>query len=247
LRVLLVDDDPLNARLVRAMLGQAKDAAFELERADRLALGLEMARATRFDVVLLDLLLPDSFGVDTVAKFAKAVPGVPIIALTGVEDTNLVRDVLNQGARDFLMKGKLQSESLVRAVRYAAEAPAGSTATSPLPPDAFRSMFEQAEDAMLVATADAVVVYANAAASALLGAPVFRLVGEPLPLDKGSLGSEHHAEIRRPDGTRAHVETRACATTWDGRAAHLIALRQNGGRGATPKPAQRKKAKPTGE
>lgn len=243
--MLLVDDDPLNARLVRAMLGQAKETSFELERADRLALGMEMARAARFDVVLLDLLLPDSFGVDTVNKFAKAVPGIPIIALTGIEDPNLVREVLNQGARDYLMKGKLRAEELLRALRYAIAERAALPA--PRAPDAFRAVFEEASEAMLVATPDAVVVYANGAASALLGAPLFRLVGELLPGGREALGSVHHAEILRPDGSRAHVEARACATTWDGRQAHLVALRPNGGGAAATKPARRKKAKPVGQ
>ncbi len=120
-RVLLIEDNPPDARLIREMLVESGDVRFDLECADRLSTGLEHLAKGGIDVILLDLSLPDAQGLDTFVKLFAQAPGVPIIVLTGLEDEALAIKAVREGAQDYLVKGKVDSSLLVRAMRYAIE------------------------------------------------------------------------------------------------------------------------------
>ncbi|HYS02236.1 MAG TPA: diguanylate cyclase, partial [Candidatus Eisenbacteria bacterium] len=92
-----------------------------LEVAETLAAGLERVTTADADIVLLDLSLPDAFGLDTYRRAHIAAPHLPIIVLTGNEDEALAVSAVNEGAQDFLSKRKLDGEVLVRSIRYAIE------------------------------------------------------------------------------------------------------------------------------
>ena len=120
-KVLLVEDNPGDARLIREMLAEAKGTRFNLERVDRLSMGLERLAAGGFGVALLDLSLPDSSGLDTFARVYAQAPQVPTIVLTGLADEALALKAVREGAQDYLVKGQVDSPLLVRAIRYAIE------------------------------------------------------------------------------------------------------------------------------
>src|SRR4051794_25071797 len=86
LRVLLVEDDPGDARLIHWMLRETGEVRFELAEADRLAAALARLGGEPFSVVLLDLSLPDSQGLDTFREVHRAFPRVPVVVLTGLAD-----------------------------------------------------------------------------------------------------------------------------------------------------------------
>jgi len=119
--VLLIEDNPGDARLIRKMLTKAKVVLFELECANRLSTGLERLAEGGIDLVLLDLSLPDSPGLDTFAKTYAQAPHVPIIVLTGLDDQELAVHAVREGAQDYLVKGEVDSNLLLRAMRYAIE------------------------------------------------------------------------------------------------------------------------------
>ena len=121
IKVLLVEDNPGDARLIREFLFDANKASFEIEVAERLSEGLEALSARTFDVILLDLSLPDSSGLDTLLKAHAKAPQVPIIVLTGLDDEMVTIGALRKGAQDYLVKGQLNGELLSRAVRYSIE------------------------------------------------------------------------------------------------------------------------------
>ncbi len=121
IRVLLVEDNPGDARLIRAMLKTADGDGFQVERADRLLTGLEQMAAGRIDVVLLDLSLPDSQGLDTFTRASASAPKVPIIVMSGLADETLAVHAVQAGAQDYLVKGHVDSHGLGRAIRYAIE------------------------------------------------------------------------------------------------------------------------------
>jgi len=120
-RVLLIEDNPGDARLIGEMIGQAPDASFELHLADRLSRGLERLAAGEIALVLLDLSLPDSAGLDTFAKVYAESPAVPIIVLTGNDDQTLALSAVKAGAQDYLVKGRLDAELLLRSMHYSIE------------------------------------------------------------------------------------------------------------------------------
>ena len=127
-RVLLIEDNAGDARLIREMLTEAKSGslsagrqAFDLECADRLQAGLERLAKGGIDVLLLDLGLPDSQGLDTLARVQAQAPQVPIVVLTGLDDEALAVKAVREGAQDYLVKGQVDSDPLVRSIRYAIE------------------------------------------------------------------------------------------------------------------------------
>src|SRR5687768_8527 len=89
LKALLIEDSPVDAALIKGLLGKAKGPAFEVETADRLTAGLERLARGGVDVVLLDLTLPDSEGLETYVRAHEAAPETPVIVLSGLDDLRL--------------------------------------------------------------------------------------------------------------------------------------------------------------
>ena len=119
--VLLIEDDPVSVRLLRTLLESATQIRFELTHADRLSPALEHLCAGGVDVVLLDLLLPDSAGLETLLRVRAKAPGVPVVILTELDDEDVAVEAVQRGARDYLIKGELSGTLLVRAIRDAVE------------------------------------------------------------------------------------------------------------------------------
>jgi diguanylate cyclase (GGDEF)-like protein len=119
--VLLIEDNPGDARLIQEMIGDEPEAPFVVHVVDRLANGLERLATDEIALVILDLSLPDSFGLDTFTKVYTHSPAVPIIVLTGNDDDSLALSAVKQGAQDYLVKNRLDRELLVRSMRYSIE------------------------------------------------------------------------------------------------------------------------------
>ncbi|MGE5547823.1 MAG: EAL domain-containing protein [Solirubrobacterales bacterium] len=119
--VLVVEDNPGDARLVELFLLEDPGRAFKVVKAANLAGALEVLAAHHIDVALLDLSLPDSIGLETLARVRQAGPLVPVVVLTGTNDEVLALEALRQGAQDYLVKGQGDGELVRRAVRYAIE------------------------------------------------------------------------------------------------------------------------------
>ncbi|HVN71854.1 MAG TPA: response regulator [Desulfomonilia bacterium] len=119
LSILLVEDNEGDARLIREMFRSIPDV--ELTRADSLSTALEYLRHHSAEIVLLDLGLPDSHGLATVTSFAARMQALPIVVLTGLGDDMLALDALKAGAQDYLVKGLVEPEMLMRSIRYAKE------------------------------------------------------------------------------------------------------------------------------
>ena len=119
--VLLIEDNPGDARLIREMVAEDPDSPFELHFAERLSHGLDFLANRQPGLVLLDLSLPDSLGLETFAKVFAHSPSVPIIVLTGTDDATVALSAVKGGAQDYLVKGKLDHELLVRSMQYSIE------------------------------------------------------------------------------------------------------------------------------
>lgn len=125
--VLLVEDNPADTDLIREALDEAflsptlDVPALGLEHVPTLAKGLERLAAGSVDVVLLDLSLPDSQGLETFIRLQRAVPTVPIIVLSGLQDEERAVRAVREGAQDYLVKGQVDGVVLSRAIRYAIE------------------------------------------------------------------------------------------------------------------------------
>jgi two-component system sensor histidine kinase/response regulator len=121
IEILLVEDNAGDVRLVQEMLSETRAVPFSLAIANSLAATLARLRAGGIDVLLLDLGLPDSNGVNTFTSVHAQTPTLPIIVLTGVCDPSIALTVVQQGAQDFLVKGQVDGNLIWRTIRYAME------------------------------------------------------------------------------------------------------------------------------
>jgi len=121
IEVLLVEDNPGDALLIKDMLSVEVGCSFNLTNENRLSKAIQRASMSRFDVIILDLALPDSVGLETFSCLRDSVPHIPIIVLTGLNNENLAVDALKEGAQDYLVKGQVDGALLARSMRYAIE------------------------------------------------------------------------------------------------------------------------------
>jgi len=121
IKILLVEDNKGDARLIEEMLLEAEETAhFELVTVESLGEALRHLSENTFDSVLLDLGLPDSQGLNTLSRVLAKAPNVPVVVLTGLADEQASAEALRMGAKDYLVKGRVESNMLVRAMLYAA-------------------------------------------------------------------------------------------------------------------------------
>ncbi len=121
IHVLLIEDNPGDARLIQEHLRHVDAAGFVVNVEKNLKSGLTTLQESHFDVLLLDLSLPDSFGMDTLQKAREAAPYVAIVVLTGTDDKTLGIQAVHLGAQDYLVKGDTDGKLLSRTIRYAME------------------------------------------------------------------------------------------------------------------------------
>jgi DNA-binding response OmpR family regulator len=119
IKVLLVEDNPGDARLVQETLSEVDSPEFELVHVERLSQARQRLTEERFDVVLLDLVLPDKPRMGSLIEIHDQASRVPIIVLTGLDDETMASWTLEEGAQDYLIKGQTDRESLVRCIRHA--------------------------------------------------------------------------------------------------------------------------------
>jgi len=119
--VLVVEDNPGDVRLIREMLAEADEGGFHVEHVNQLSAGLERLTHSGIQIVLLDLSLPDSHGLNTFTQLHAHALDIPVIILTGLNDEALGQIAVREGAQDYLVKGQITSLILVRAIRFAIE------------------------------------------------------------------------------------------------------------------------------
>lgn len=120
IRVLLVEDNLADARLIRELLNES-GTAWEVTPVERLCDGITHVNRSGADVILLDLSLPDTQGLETVRRMRAAAPRTALAVLSGQNDEAVALQALREGVEDYLIKGQFDAPLLVRAVRYAIE------------------------------------------------------------------------------------------------------------------------------
>ncbi|WP_370280356.1 Glu/Leu/Phe/Val dehydrogenase dimerization domain-containing protein [Pontibacterium sp.] len=121
IRSLVIEDNAVHARLILSLLAKAEAVSFDVVHVDTLTAGLARLAQGGFDIVLLDLVLPDSQELDTFLRLRKEAPDIPVVILSGLEDINLAARAVESGAQAYLIKGQINSAQLERSIRYAIE------------------------------------------------------------------------------------------------------------------------------
>lgn len=121
IKVLLVEDNKEHSELLERLLGFSEYPTFTVATAMSLATGIAKLATGTMDIVLLDLSLPDSEGVETFRRVNAAAPDVPIVVLSGISDVTLSIEMVQEGAQDYLVKGHVDTHLLLRSIQYAIE------------------------------------------------------------------------------------------------------------------------------
>ncbi|MDE2292000.1 MAG: response regulator, partial [Elusimicrobia bacterium] len=217
IRALLIEDDPEDVLLLTYMMAQEDWPAFRfsLECAESLAGGLAVLARGGVEVVLLDLMLPDSRGLDTLRAVRARFPDVPVVVLTGLSDESMGLQAVLEGAQDYQVKGNIEARAFKRTVSYAVERQRLLARV--------RTLTENSADGVAVVDEGGVVRYSNPAARELFGGAEGGLPGErfPFPLQPGA-----KREVRMPGGDEERsAELRGSLVDWNGRAATLVTMR----------------------
>ena len=216
IKVLLIEDNPGDARLIREALRFGGLHTFNVTVVGRLADGIAKLDGEPFDVALVDLTLPDSSGIDTFKQVRAHARSVPVLVLTGMDDEALATRAVSDGAQDYVLKRNISTEVLPRAILYALsrqqlmhqlEEQLRELAESE---ERYRVVTEAAMDAIITVDADDRILFANRAAERLFGYPLVELVGKPTalilpPSENGNAGSPL-AHARQDDASEGVSE-----------------------------------------
>jgi PAS domain S-box-containing protein len=196
IRILLIEDNPGDADLIEAMLLRA-NVQFELECVQRLAAGIARLITANFDVILLDLGLPDSQGLGSLGKLNEIGPKAPVIVLTGLADEEIGARAVMEGAQDYLIKGQVDHNLLSRAIRHAIE-----RAKLESEREQYFKFFQTSADLMCIADSSGTFIKTNPAFTETLGYTEAELAAKPFlefvhPDDKQATLEEMASQLRR--------------------------------------------------
>ncbi len=175
-QVLLIEDNPADALLLSEALEQDTRSAFEITNADHLKTALQLLTKKHFDVILLDLSLPDSQGLDTFIKFRKESPNIPVVILSGLMNEEIAFQAIHLGAQDYLVKGQEVWEIAARTIRYAIERQRARAALRESE-NRFRNLFEYAPVAYLSLDGNGFYLDFNSQLLELVGYAAAELMG----------------------------------------------------------------------
>ena len=223
LRVLLIEDNPADSRLIEYMLASEDQPRFHLESVATLKEGSEQLRTGSFDAVLLDLFLPDSRGIETFQRVVEHAARVPIVAVTSLGDFDSGVRAVQDGAQDYLVKGQFTQALLVRSIRYAIERARLDRALQ-ASRASFRSIVDRSPDGIIIADPQGSIQYVNAAGERLLRGRESSSLGHALE-DELQPGQRREITICRADGSDGVGELSVADTRWEERSAYLVLVR----------------------
>ncbi|MGD2175110.1 MAG: diguanylate cyclase [Candidatus Brocadiaceae bacterium] len=221
--VLLIDDNPGDAQLIQQMLGGPAADGFAVEYAGGLDDGLDRLSRNNVDVILLGISVPGALAVGDVDTVHRHAEGVPIIVLTSMDETEMFLDTARGGAADYLVKTRMSTRELSRAIRYAVERTRMERARRQAEAS-LRHLVHSSADAMVVIDDEDLVQFVNPAAEQLFARAPEELIGEPFgfPVEPGE---QKEVRIKVPDAGTRIAEIRAVETIWEGQKAKLASLR----------------------
>ncbi|MGE5499767.1 MAG: response regulator [Syntrophothermus sp.] len=119
IRVLMIEDSMGDGQYIRAIIKEEEWVDIQLDQAFRLSSGIEKLKNGRYDVILLDLTLPDSCGINTLTTLLSEIKDTPVVIMTGLDDEEIGMKAVQIGAQDFLIKLQIDGRTLVRSILYA--------------------------------------------------------------------------------------------------------------------------------
>jgi PAS domain S-box-containing protein len=166
--VLLIEDDPDDVLLVKEALAEISLGRLKLEYTGRLSRGLIELSSHPYDVILLDLNLPDSRGLETLKTVIKSFPKIPVVVLSGLADDVTTLEAVRRGAQDYLVKGEISGPMLVRVLRYAIERKQAEAVLRESEAR-YRALFENTPNGITMTDLDGKLILCNQQTASLFG------------------------------------------------------------------------------
>lgn len=173
--ILIIEDNPGDVVIIREMLREIADIHFNLLNACNLDEGLKILAKDDIDLLLLDLNLPDSHGIDTFIKMNQNSPNIPIIILTGLVDEKLAIEAVGKGAQDYLVKGLIDGQLLVKSIKYAMERKKIERKLRESE-ERYRLMVEKAQSGIFLMDSKNKLTYVNQSIAKMLGYPMSEML-----------------------------------------------------------------------
>lgn len=222
IRILLVEDNPYDVKIVTELLRDIKNGGFSLTVAETMGKAEEARAQATSDVILLDLNLPDSFGPATLTRAAALFTDQPIIVMTGFTEEHLGIELIKKGAQDYLVKGKITGDWLAYSIKYSIER-AKIERKLKARESRLRDILGKSPDGYAVVGRDGRVLFVNPGAERIFGRDRETLLKQPFPLDADT-EKVLEAEVQRSDGRKLPVEIRAVEIHWDAEICRLVIL-----------------------
>jgi PAS domain S-box-containing protein len=229
-KILLIEDSVDDADLIRRKLKKTSGAGFIVTVASRLEDGLELIAKSTPDLILSDLGLPDSHGLDTITKLLLAVPDIPVVVLSGFNDESTAMKAVQAGAQDYLVKGQLDNTQLERTIYYSierarlqAELEQHTQEITKVQAN-LQKILENNADAIVVVGENKRIIFTNPAFELLLHRSQKELLSQPFEFPLAGEGRSE-IEIKLPGKETVTAEMSVVKISWEGSPAYLASLR----------------------
>ncbi|MBF0336910.1 MAG: response regulator [Nitrospirae bacterium] len=224
INVLLVEDDEVDVEYVKEILSNQRNISFAVTAVSRLSEALSQFPHGSIDVLLVDLNLSDSRGLDTFLSLHATVPHIPIVVLTGSEDEALAISAVQKGAQDYLVKWDTKDKLLIRSIQYAIERHKLFLQIRASHEFNFYNVFNKNADGILVIDMEGRVIFANPTAEAMFDKGTGQLVGHLMgfPVVKND---KAEIDILRGNGETISVDMRMVEAEWESSPAFIASLR----------------------
>lgn len=184
IEILLVEDNAGDARLITELLTGEGCSACRINKVDRLSAALDLLDDNDVDIILLDLFMPDSQGLDTLIRVLEKVPERPVIVFTGMADEATALSAVQAGAQDYLVKGQINGKLLIKSIRYSIERKHALSVLKHYSRQVeqsekfIKNIFEAMNEAINVLSTDFRIISANRAYAELAGVPMEEILGK---------------------------------------------------------------------
>jgi PAS domain S-box-containing protein len=227
IKVLLIEDNPDDAALILRKLNKCVNTRFSVIPASRLSEGLAQLHQSAVDLIISDLGLPDSHGLDTVTKILCDAPRTPLVVLSGFDDEGIAIKAVQLGAQDYLVKGYIENSQMERSLFYAIERARLQAELEQHTQEIYNiqtnlhKILKKSLDGIVVVGEDRRFLYANPAAESMLGYKQKDLLEHRFQFP---MSGKSEIEIDGPGGKSIIAEMNVVKISWEGQPAHLVAL-----------------------
>lgn len=230
IELLLIEDNPDDVEILKELFADAGYSTSGFVHADELSAGIELLNDRSFEIILLDMSLPDSCGADTFFSIHEKATETPIIIITGNRNEEMIGELLQNGAQDYWIKGAIDPDALSRSIYYSIERQRllvklkRKTDEVQALQQSLEHIVTNNADAIMVIDSHGVIRFANPAAAEIFNRDQKEMLGSDFGF---SVSTERALEIDvvRRDGRAAVAELRAVEITWEGEPAHLASIR----------------------